>query len=1038
MATNNPKIRYDIEAAVSGGSDVGALANQLEGLANTLEGDLKVQALASAQALRALGEKQGAIENFRQLKTEVQDASGRLREAQTAAQQLGQKIATLEAPTRAQTGQLQKLRDAVRTSKEELQRKSAALEQSRGALRSYGIGTDNLAQSERNVRAAVQASRTEVAAMAPAYAAAGSAAASSGTQQARAAQTARSELASLGDQLRTVQNIALTAVGGGFAASLAKDVAATADEFANLQARVKLVTGEGDAFTTAWAGVQEIALRTNSELEATATLFARVSQAGKELGLSQQAALSLTETINQSIQLSGGSADSAKAAIVQLVQGLQSGVLRGEEFNSVMEQSPRLARALADGLGTTTGELRKLAAQGQLTTEVVLSSLQGQSAAVAREFEQLPPTVGRAIQNLSTAWTVYVGEVDQATGASRAAATAINFLGQNLSTIAGYLVDAGQAGAAFVALRLAQTFVGLGAASQAAAVQVAASATAITATNAAAAGAVAGVGRFAAVLATLRTFTLLGIVTNFQDIGKWIGESAAKLAGYKDRTEELARAEKLSADIARDNAQQKAAMAQAMQIATDKARGLTPEARVLVGEFDKLRTAGKGVADSLDDISKKANLADTTGIQAFSIAMADLAAQGKASGDQIREAFANALKGEDLAVFEVRARAALAGTKGEAEQLATVLDASLREAIRRSGADFAVISGGMGAAARSAVNDTELIISGLDRLKGQGVDTAAALTASIGRGIQTADSKAAIEALRQQIELVRKTLGDKIADGFLNDLEDRAKKVVVGLGDVEAAFKRLGIVSRADMKRTAEEMKAAYDTVVKSGQATAEGLQAAFRRYAEAAIAANGGIASEALKSEAAMRGLEIAVDQTGKTIVRAMGEGEKATQAFNASVQKSGKEVQGLMAWLDRLEQRNKEVKSTLITDKDKFAVDASGNRIVQTLDNRTSAAAKLQSMGLGEDDAAQLASLVYDGRGNYTGKSSGAFREGDTADAVLARLASQQQGAGSIGRTVTVNLQVGGQTRAVRTDQEGAEALVQTLQVASLAARG
>jgi tape measure domain-containing protein len=454
MATN-PKIRYDIEAAVSGGSDVNALATQLEGLANTLEGDLKVQAEASAAALRELGAKQGAIENFRLLKTEAQSAAERLQQAQGAAQQLGAKLAASGAPTRAQAGQMQKLRDNVRAAKEELIKQNVALDQSRTSLRAAGVTTDTLAASERNVRAAIAAARVEVQQLAPAYTAAGNAAAEAGRKQAQSAATAGAGLRGLGDQLRTIQNIALTALGGSFVGSLAGDVAKVADEYSNLAARIRLVTGEGAAFESAFQGVQDIALATNSELEATGTLFTRIVQAGKEIGVTQKEALSLTETINQSIQLSGGSADSAKAAIIQLVQGLQSGVLRGDEFNSVMEQSPRLAKALADGLGKTTGELRAMAKEGRLTSEVVIRALQGQTDAVAAEFDKLPPTVGRAIQNLSTSWTIYVGEVDKATGASSAAAAAINGVAQNLDEIAAIATRAGAVLVAAMAVQAA-------------------------------------------------------------------------------------------------------------------------------------------------------------------------------------------------------------------------------------------------------------------------------------------------------------------------------------------------------------------------------------------------------------------------------------------------------------------------------------------------------------------------------------------------------------------------------------------------------
>jgi tape measure domain-containing protein len=447
MATT-PKIRYDIEAAVSGAGDVNALANQLEGLANTLEGDLKVQALASAQALRELGAKQGAIASFRELKTEVSSAATRLREAQSAAQTLGAQIGRMEAPTRAQAGQMEKLRDAVRAAKTELQTQTQALDNSRASLAAYGIASNNVATAERNVRTALAAARAEVQSLAPAYTAAGNAAAASGVKQTASAQAVKTGLKDVGAQLRNIQNIAATAIGGTFITSLGRDLANVADEYSNLAARIKLVTGEGEAFETAFAGVQQIALATNSELEATGTLFARISQAGKELGLSQAAALGLTQTINQAIQLSGGSAESAKASIVQLVQGLQSGVLRGEEFNSVMEQSPRLAQALAAGLGKTTGELRTMAQQGRLTTDVVLQALRSQSQAVAEEFAKLPPTVGRAIQNLSSAWTIYVGEADKGSGASAAAARAIDLVALNLET----LIDvATRAGAVLVA-----------------------------------------------------------------------------------------------------------------------------------------------------------------------------------------------------------------------------------------------------------------------------------------------------------------------------------------------------------------------------------------------------------------------------------------------------------------------------------------------------------------------------------------------------------------------------------------------------------
>lgn len=1044
MATSNQKIRYDLEAAVSGEQDVAALARQLEGLANTLEGDLKTQALASAAALRTLGEKQGAIDNFVKLKTEAGAAAGRLEEAQAAAQKLGRELSTSSAPTRAQAGQLEKLRDAVRSAKTELQSKTDALDQSRAALTRYGVGTSNLAQSERNVKAAIAGARAEVAGMAPAYTAAATAATASGQRQEQAASGVRGELGKLSDQLSTLRNVAGVALGGSLVGSLAQDLGQVADSYANVAARVKLASDGNAGFEQGMADVQRIAQETNTELEATAGLYATLTRTGKDAGLSakdaQAEAASLTEVINQSIQLSGASSQAAQAAVTQLVQGLQSGVLRGEEFNSVVEQSPRLARALADGLGVTIGQLREMANQGQLTAGVLRSALGGQAQQIQQEFDKLPPTIGRAVQSLSNAWTVYVGETDKATGASRTAADAIAYLARNLDTIAGLLMDVGQAAAAFTALRLAQAFLSIGTAATTAAAGITATAAAMRTAEAASVGAAAGAGRFAALLGTLRAFTLVGLLANIQDIGTWLGEGVAKLMGYRDASDEVAAADRRAAAAAEENRKAQAAMTQQMQLAAEAARGLTPAARELVGEFDKARTSGKGVAEALGEIAKNANLSDTKGIQAFTIALRDMATQGKVTGDEVRTALAQALKGEDLQVFEVNARAAFAGTKNEAELLALAIDAKLRAAVERTGLSFGRITSGMSEAARSAINDTQSIIEGMDRLKDQGADVALALTASLGKGINTADSQAAFKALREQVESVRKVLGDQVANTFLQQIEEKARAAANEVGGLGSALRQLGITSDRDLKIAADATRRLYEQVREAGGSAREQAEA-FRKMAESAIASGDDTALAYARAQAAAQGFEITTDSAGRTVVRTMAEAKAAADAYRGSLQGATEDAKEHIGWLDRLAKRNAEVKSVLKTDADGFAVDGAGNRIVQTVDNQRSVASKLEGMGLDAETAQRLAAQVYDERGNYTPRSTGAFREGDTLDALLMRLVDRTtaQGAAVGGtRDVNVKLSIGGSTRTVRTDEAGADAVIQTLRAAGLAAGG
>lgn len=862
-------IAIEVQTEVSGQDDVRGLAAQLEALADTLEGDLKTQALASAQALRELGAKQGAIDNFVKLKAEAGGAAERLREAQEAAQKLGREMAASGSPTRAQTGQLEKLRDAVRTAKAEVQSKTVALDQSRAALNRYGIGTNNLAQSERNLRAAIAGARAEMAQLVPATSAAG-----------KEVEVVSSRTAGLAEQLAILRNIAGAALGGTLVGSLAKDLADVADGYDNLSARIKLATGEGQAFESALSEVQRVALETSSNLDATGTLFARLADAGRSAGQSAQEAqtdaLGLAQTINEAIQLSGASSQAAQAAVTQLIQGLNAGVLRGEEFNSVVEQSPRLAKAMADGLGVTIGQLRNMAQAGQLTATVVRDALRGQADVVRSEFEQLPPTVGRAIENLSTAWTVYVGEVNNATGASKTAAQAIKALADNLETVMGLLMDLGQAAAAFAALRLAQQFLGIGAAASTSAAAIAANTAALAAAGSAGTGAAAGAGRFAAALSSIKTFGLLAILTNLEDIGVAIGEGIAKLQGYKDKTEELAQAERSRALAAQEGIKIAAAQEAANKAARDSQFELTRAAQETIEKFEEMRSKGQSAGEAVAAIGKDFDLASLPGIANAAGVLDKLVADGKLSADQMRQAWVDALNGEDLLAFEVKARAALSGTARESERLAQIMDASLREAIRRSGADFDVLAGGMTKATRSAINDTDTIIASLDRLKDQGVNVGQALEASISKGISTADSQAGVEALRARIEGLRDTLGEKVADGLLQQLRNQAvqsglalDKITWKAEEVAAAFERAGIKTKAALQQAAESARQDYELIKASGQANAQDLATAWQRAAQAAIDAAGGIAPSWVQAQADAAGYTTEIDEAGKATLR-------------------------------------------------------------------------------------------------------------------------------------------------------------------------
>lgn len=233
---------------------------------------------------------------------------------------------------------------------------------------------------------------------------------------------------------------AMAALGVGLGV---KELAEAADSYAMLSAKIQQSTKDSGNFEQAIAGVHQIALQTNSTLDNTGTLFTRLNTVAKDMGKSQQFALDMTSTVTKAIQLGGSSTQEAEAAVTQFIQAMQGGVLRGEEFNSIMEGGYGLAEALAKGLGKTTGELRAMAENGELSAERVLAALEKQKAGVDAQYAELPLTIGNALQKIATSWQILIGEMDQANGASATVAQWLSTLADNLDIVEVLLNDIG-------------------------------------------------------------------------------------------------------------------------------------------------------------------------------------------------------------------------------------------------------------------------------------------------------------------------------------------------------------------------------------------------------------------------------------------------------------------------------------------------------------------------------------------------------------------------------------------------------------------
>lgn len=234
----------------------------------------------------------------------------------------------------------------------------------------------------------------------------------------RAAEAAKAALASIG-------------VGAGLG-----QFVRMADEFVKFSSQLKLATQSTREYGIAMDDVKRIATTAQADLAATGTLYARIANGTRELGISQAKVAAITETVNLALKVSGATSAESASAMLQLSQAFASGTLRGEEFNSVNEAAPRLMLALADGLGVPVGALKKMAEEGQLTSQILAQVLPKALSDLRKEAD--------SVQTISGAFTVlknnvmeFTGVHAEANGVVSALTTVIGLLANNLTLATG-------------------------------------------------------------------------------------------------------------------------------------------------------------------------------------------------------------------------------------------------------------------------------------------------------------------------------------------------------------------------------------------------------------------------------------------------------------------------------------------------------------------------------------------------------------------------------------------------------------------------
>lgn len=217
------------------------------------------------------------------------------------------------------------------------------------------------------------------------------------------------------------------------------------DAYTGLQNRLKLVTDSQAELNTAMNDTFAIAQKTASSWDSTAMVYQRFADNADRLGISMKQTAALTETVSKAISVSGGSAASAEAALMQFGQALASGVLRGEEFNSIAEQAPGLLKAIAMGMDTNVSSLRAMAAEGKITGDELVKALSKAKPYIDDLFNKTDFTIAQSFTQLSNEITKFVGAAGAGSGAAAGLSAAISGLAENLGTIANIAVVGGVA-----------------------------------------------------------------------------------------------------------------------------------------------------------------------------------------------------------------------------------------------------------------------------------------------------------------------------------------------------------------------------------------------------------------------------------------------------------------------------------------------------------------------------------------------------------------------------------------------------------------
>lgn len=276
-----------------------------------------------------------------------------------------------------------------------------------------------------------------------------------GSQAQQATEKVRTEVDKIGSGLSGLTGLLAGLASVGFAKSMLD----TADAVQSINNQIRQVVSSETEYLAVQRQLLDTANRTRASLESTASLYVSTSRALKDYGYTQQEILKFTEATNNAMTIGGVGAQQQAAALMQLSQALGSGVLQGDEFKSIAEAAPILLDTIAEYMGKSRAEIKKLGSEGQLTADVIFKAISGASEKFGEQAAKMPMTMGQALTVFSNNWQSMVSKLLNDSGAMSGIAAIIKLIADNLNLVvpivAGFAVAVAAAVAPTLALNVA-------------------------------------------------------------------------------------------------------------------------------------------------------------------------------------------------------------------------------------------------------------------------------------------------------------------------------------------------------------------------------------------------------------------------------------------------------------------------------------------------------------------------------------------------------------------------------------------------------